>query len=135
MPELSGADRFTFGGSVVIDLDKLLELEAKATQGPWATCNNNCWQVRSANYAICNVTISYANPPTDIPDAHLIEEMRNNIKELCTELKAAREVVEAARVGSFHHPACSYYVGEMSCGCSNQVVIMALLRYDEARWG
>jgi hypothetical protein len=107
---------------MMIDLNKLLELEANGTPGPWKLkegydclfINFNC------------ITQS---------DMNFIESMRNSIKELCTELQAAREVVEAARVGAFHHPACSYYVGEMSCGCSNQVVIMALLRYDETRRG
>ena len=73
----------------MIDLDKLLELEAKATPGPWAL------EIDTAP-----LTLFLDNRFTELDraeDLELISAMRNNIKELCTELRAAREVVEAAR--------------------------------------
>ena len=96
----------------MIDLDKLLELEARAT--PANVFGTTFW-------SDTNEKLTFA--------------MRNSIKELCAELKAAREVVEASRVGSFHHPACPYFDGAERCGCSNQLVKDALKTYDEARQG
>ena len=55
------------------------------------------------------------------------------LRDMALELMAAREVVEASRVGSFHHPACPYFDGAERCGCSNQLVKDALKAYDEAR--
>jgi len=72
----------------VDDLDKLLELEAKATQGPWAL------EIDTAPFALF---LDNRFTDLDREDIELISAMRNNIKELCTELRAAREVVEAAR--------------------------------------
>ena len=68
----------------MIDLDKLLELEAKATQGPWAL------EIDTAPF-----TIFLDNRFTELDraeDLELISAMRNNIKDLCTELRAARDV-------------------------------------------
>ena len=64
-------------------------------------------------------------------DVH--EDCKIEIEALTKELIAAGEVVEASRVGSFHHSACPYYNGAERCGCSNQLVKDALKAYDEAR--
>lgn len=109
-----------------VDIEKLLELEALATNGPWTSAHNNRWQVKGKDYVICNVTISFSDPPTDEPDAELIVAMRQNIVSLCRELQVAREVCDAAKVGNNcgekHH-----------CGCSNHLVKEALKKYDEVR--
>ena len=119
----------------MIDLDKLLELEARATKAKWLWEHNDYYitgpEVDDSDYQ--GPIICGTNDPNRKQNAELIEVMRNNIKELCTELRAAREVVEASRVGSFHHPACPYYNGAERCGCSNQLVKDALKAYDEAR--
>lgn len=62
----------------MIDLNKILELESKATPKTWDV---ESWQYGQINFE----------------DAELIYVMRNNIKELCTELKAAREAIRAAK--------------------------------------
>ena len=72
---------------MTVDLDKLLELEAKATQGPWAL------EIDTAP-----LTLFLDDRFTELDraeDIELISAMRNNIKDLCTELRAAREVAEA----------------------------------------
>lgn len=117
----------------MIDLDKLLELEAKATPGPWTFANDNdCWRVRGKDYAICKVTLSFLDPPTDEPDANFISTLRNSIKELCTELKAAREVVEFLRDwNNGHADSCD----QNPCDCAYDDTIRMLKKYDEARRG
>lgn len=62
----------------MINIDELLELEAKATPGPWTYAD------------------ILGNPTVD-KDLKLTQAMRNNIKPLLEELKAARKVVETAR--------------------------------------
>ena len=72
---------------------------------------------------------------TVVPPDMLILVSMNKLRQMTNELEAAKEVVEASRVGSFHHPACPYFDGEERCGCSNQLVKDALKAYDEARRG
>jgi hypothetical protein len=58
-----------------------------------------------------------------------------DVIDLIAELRAAREVVEAAMVGAFHHNSCPWWEGGFHCRCSNQLVKDALKTYDEARRG
>ncbi len=84
-----------------VDIDKLLELEAKATPGPWFSDVNGeregegphgvVWFENDGRTAIFE--LSYWNQNNEI----LTASMRNNIRALCEELRAARKVVEAAR--------------------------------------
>jgi len=60
-----------------VDLDLLEKAEAAATQGIWGV---ESWQLGHINYG----------------DAKLIFLMRNNIKAMIAEIRAAREVVDAA---------------------------------------
>ena len=69
----------------MIDLDKLFELEAQASPGPYKLTDYK-------KLSACNKLVPYS-----LSDLELDVLMRNSIKELCTELKAAREVVEAAK--------------------------------------
>jgi hypothetical protein len=67
----------------MIDLENILELEAKATPGPWALV------VELAPLTLyLNDNFVQAERKEDID---LISAMRNSIKELCAELKAARK--------------------------------------------
>ena len=86
----------------MFDVDKLLELEAKATSAPWSLealpkpkgqwCYFN---FLSPEGYILN---SYAGEVSAfVNDALLIAAMRNSIRELCLEVKAAREVIRVAR--------------------------------------
>jgi len=86
----------------MVDLDKLLELESKATPMPWqhdgknAVYVGNCggwpfWEFHKSTYSDGKYGLDYC------ADGKLIEIMRNNFRQLCLELKAARKVVEAAR--------------------------------------
>lgn len=69
----------------MIDIDKLLELEAQATPGPWALV------VETAPLTLyLNDNYVQAERKEDID---LISAMRNSIKQLCAELKASREVI------------------------------------------
>lgn len=73
----------------MINIDKLLELEAKATPGPWLF-----------DWLGDGLTDRNYKPLFDGYIGHdgaLVHAMRNNIKPLLEELKAARKVVEAAR--------------------------------------
>lgn len=73
----------------MIDLDKLLELEAKATPGPW-DCDESYGQF---------FINQYSGPTTS--DLELMDVMRNFIKELCAELRAARTAISALKVYRF----------------------------------
>ena len=121
----------------MIDLDKLLELEAKATQGPWAL------EIDTAP-----LTLFLDNRFTELDraeDLELISAMRNNIKDLCAELRAARGVVEAARVVHIVHldfatyglrppsDGAALYLRCECCVCEG--ILKAIKQYDEARRG
>lgn len=78
----------------MVDIDKLLELEASAAQAPWSGQMSypecpELWFFKCPGTG--GQAFSYAG--VDPNEAKLICEMRNSIKELCTELKAAREIV------------------------------------------
>lgn len=94
----------------MIDLDKLLELEAKATP--------STWDVESWRYGQIN-----------FEDAELIHVMRNNIKQLCAELRAAREVVAYFREWNGHSDECD----RSPCDCGYSKDLEVLKKYDEAR--
>ncbi len=61
----------------MIDLEKILKLESNASDGPWDINAESCG--------------------FNEEDKLLIDNMRNDIRQICLELKAARKVVEAAR--------------------------------------
>jgi hypothetical protein len=73
----------------MIDLDRLIELEANATPGPWIESISGKW--------CCAEGPDVATFEEGERDAQLIAAMRNSIKELCSELKAAREVCDSAK--------------------------------------
>jgi hypothetical protein len=101
----------------MIDLDKILALEAQATPGPWALV------VDTAPLTLyLNDNFVQAERKEDID---LISAMRNSTKELCAELRAAREVVQLTRS---HIKYCSEKA--LDHELSN-----ALKQYEEARQG
>lgn len=75
----------------MIDLEKILELEAKATFDPWIFSGISGKKMitgrsdEQERIPICEMKYFRMN------DFDLIVEMRNNIKSICLELKAARE--------------------------------------------
>lgn len=108
-----------------VDLDKLLELEAKASQGPWVVDGLIPYRVQQDNFDPHVICVS--DPKMDYhlgmtsccTNSEFIAAMRNSIKELCTELKSAREVVESARSSQYQLPSFK----------------TLLEKYDEARRG
>jgi hypothetical protein len=90
----------------MINIDELLELEAKATPEKWIygeyddgskaphlIITNNKYCLGTDSWVVVNSEFEEGN----LSDPELIVAMRNNIKPLLEELKAARKVVEAAR--------------------------------------
>jgi hypothetical protein len=114
----------------MIDLDKLLELEAKATTPPWNV---------NFDYSDEHVCLKNYEGHTDIwhttlengPDTKLISAMRNSIRELCIELKAAREVIEKGRGAANQRSDAPYAAGQLYY----PEFYEALKKYDEARRG
>lgn len=92
----------------MIDLDALIKLEAKATPGPWEAYSetdspkgrylSGIKTLALVPYHEDVVTpyIPYENSGTC--DAEFIAAMRNNIRALCEELKAARSALYFAQV-------------------------------------
>jgi hypothetical protein len=83
----------------MIDVDKLLELEAKATSSPWdvESFYSHGYKISVFN---CFATIDgtrWKVPDFNCDDALLCKEMRNSIRQLCLEVKALRKVAEEAR--------------------------------------
>jgi hypothetical protein len=140
----------------MIDLDKLLELEEKATQGihflnvlnkdkhtptevnvsvsqPWTDTVKDDYE-----NLICTDSC-YGEKSLEENDARLFVEMRNSIKELCLELKALREVEKAARIFiMFGHPLPSgvcisdHYINKL-CNCGFTGLEKEIAKLDEAR--
>ena len=111
----------------MIDLENILELEAKATPGPWALV------VESAPLTLyLNDNFVQAERKEDID---LISAMRNSIKQQCAELRAAREVViYATNVLRFTpHALPTCYSNK--CECFHGSLAESIARYDEARRG
>jgi hypothetical protein len=107
----------------MIDVDALLELEAKATCGVWTyDCCDTPWYIESDG------TFQIAENIEERGDAELISAMRNSIRELCLELKALREVAEAARIFDTPDPI------SIQCG-HHEKLHTALKNLDEARRG
>ena len=111
----------------MIDLENILELEAKATPGPWALV------VELAPLTLyLNDNFVQAERKEDID---LISAMRNSSKQLCAELRAAREVVIYAtnflRFTPHAGPACY----SNKCVCFHGPLAESIARYDEARRG
>lgn len=90
-----------------VDLDALLELEAKATPGPWEAYGEvyspkgsylsgvKTLAVVPYHEAVVSPYVSYED--SGCTESEFIAAMRNSIRELCSELKAARKVVEYLR--------------------------------------
>ena len=72
---------------------------------------------RTLYRAVADRTMEFANSVTTV-----------NRKEL----RALRDVAEAARYGGFHHHACVFLEGK-ECWCPNQYLSKALKKLDEAR--
>jgi hypothetical protein len=84
----------------MIDVDALLELEAKATRAPWFHDKLGDWiwtgNMDDLKDHVCDLRGVGSGLPLEA-NGDLIETMRNSIRELCLELKAARKVADAAR--------------------------------------
>lgn len=79
-----------------IDLDKLLELESKATASPWF-CDDwtFCVWGENAKVADCFELMRDKGTTEDVEaNLLLIAETRNSIRELCLELKMLREKIK-----------------------------------------
>lgn len=72
----------------MIDLEKILELEARATGAPWDEMHFDTY--------CCAVGPECVEQKQARKDQDLINLMRNNIRQICLELQAAREVIDAA---------------------------------------
>lgn len=86
-----------------VDLDKLLELEAKATSGPWVADLKECVIADPEDefpIAACRLP----NGENSKLHTQFITSIRNSIRELCLELKASMKVVEAARALHIEFP-------------------------------
>jgi len=91
----------------MVYVDKLLELEAKATAGKWESAYHNrtdtfAVTVEMGGYDACNDEENIIVCAMDGGSEHafntdLIAEMRNSIRDLCLEVKALRDVAEAAK--------------------------------------
>jgi hypothetical protein len=81
----------------MVDVDKLLELEANATSGKWRLLDGG----KSLGTHESDICFVCDNPITGAPEylvnMELIAQTRNSIRELCLEVKALREVAETAR--------------------------------------
>jgi hypothetical protein len=101
----------------MIDLDKLLELEAKATPGPWKN-----FAYAESNQGMAIIVTGGPEGKQAEDNAILMAATRNSIRELCIELKAARKVIECSR--RF----------EWDAFCDDSIAMeTALMEYDEAR--
>lgn len=67
----------------MIDLEKILELESKASGAPWDEMHFDTY--------CCAVGPECVEQKQARKDQDLINLMRNNIHQICLELKAARE--------------------------------------------
>lgn len=67
----------------MIDLEKILELEARATGAPWDEMHFDTY--------CCAVGPECVEQKQARKDQDLINLMRNNIRQICLELQAARE--------------------------------------------
>ena len=97
----------------MIDLEKILELESKATSGPWhhAQKSENLCEVSNGESSLAICAIWSWGIPGELQmnkkNSELIVEMRNNIKQICLELQAAREVINSARFVLARHDSGS----------------------------
>lgn len=103
----------------MIDLDKILELEAKASGAPWDEMHFDTY--------CCAVGPECYEQKQARKDQDLINLMRNNIRQICLELKAAREVIATVR-----HQTC--YAGNDCMGVF-LAVDNAIDKYDEVTNG
>ncbi len=69
----------------MIDLEKILELESKASGAPWDEMHFDTY--------CCAVGPECVEQKQARKDQDLINLMRNNIRQICLELQAAREVL------------------------------------------
>lgn len=84
----------------MIDLEKILELESKATPGPWFADVKGCCEGDGPHGVVwfeledlgrtAIFESSYWSKENEILTAY----MRNNIRQICLELQAAREAIE-----------------------------------------
>lgn len=118
-----------------VDLDALEALEAKATPGPWRD-EIGCYEDSQGAHAIgpyCDAE-KYEDEIDEsgewlweidaYKDAALIKFMRNNIKPMIAELRAAREVISVIK-GSKH----------MSTWSRPALIQTAVEMYDEVTCG
>lgn len=87
---------------VKVDIENILEIEAKATKGPWSSLHNEVVTFYYTDTELGLGDVIQIGP--EYSDQLLISVMRNNIVALCEELKSARDkiaklekVCEAAR--------------------------------------
>lgn len=79
------------------DIDRLLELEEKATKGPWCVDDSRPEELLLLPDE-CQWAADFPTTGVDcLPDVRLIAEARNALPSILAELRAARKCVEAAR--------------------------------------
>lgn len=108
----------------MIDLQRLKELEAKATPGPWKqggwTCGASQYSMMSMKDSNLELGRFHSGFMGDIRNSELTIFLRNNAPQIIRELGAARALISAVRIRQL----CSYEIdGE---------ILRTLKRYDEA---
>lgn len=82
----------------MVDINKLLELEAKATKGKWEV--KTLTSHNAFDYGLTYKHLYIQEMPVDVFDENDLEficVIRSNLRPLLLQLKAARKVVDAAR--------------------------------------
>lgn len=86
----------------MIDIEKLLELEGKATLAPWFADEDGEREGKGPHGVVWfnefDRTAIFEGSYWSSHNEKLVAEMRNSIKDLCEELKAARQAIHAMRV-------------------------------------
>lgn len=124
-----------------VDLDALEALEARASPGNWKLSHLEMFAHHTDAYLFQN-TKHQESSKVSLEDKELIEAMRNNIKHMIEELRAAREVIKTVEwAGSSpqsHGEDCDYWDFEAEapsgekCECGFAELREALNKYFEA---
>ena len=119
----------------MIDLEKILELESKATpyfMGGYIPAN--CKHERNPNLDYSEDWISLGTRVRTCDQAKIdtdfIREVRSNIRQICLELQAAREVINSARFVLARHDS-GIFGGHQDIACSACVLDANIREYDE----
>jgi hypothetical protein len=129
----------------MIDVDKLLELEARATPGVWKDWIEYRGEKRT-NCIALKEDPGHLIGSVKVNDSEFIVEMRNSIRQLCLEVKALRKLEEANKWVIYadelsHGEDCDYWDEDESkpsglpCDCNLLEMQEAFKELDEARKG